>query len=140
MRPVAADGTAGNWTELGTLVRTPQITAIKCTTADAATCAVDGSSLFLVQSFGADKDFAKPAEVPSGFADGTFAVPTPADGATLYMKLRDDPANVASVALPTPVEKAAPATPALPPADTTPGPPPAPPPQAATPPQSAANP
>jgi hypothetical protein len=135
MRPVAQDGTTGDWTDLGTLVRTPQITAIKCTTTDAATCAVDGSSLFLVQSFGADKDFAKPAEVPSGFAEGTFAVPTPADGATLYMKLRDDPANVASVALPTPVQKAAPApTPEsgtqnthAPPADAAPSIPPAPP-------------
>jgi hypothetical protein len=151
MRPVAQDGTTGDWTDLGTLVRTPQITAIKCTTADAATCVVDGSSLFLVQTFGADKDFAKPAEVPSGFADGTFAVPTPADGATLYMKLRDDPANVASVVLPLPVQKAAPAalpdptaeggtqsTPA-PPADATPTAPPAAPLQPATQPQSVPN-
>ena len=109
MRPVAQDGTAGDWTPLGTLVRTPQITAVHCTTADAPTCAVDGSSLFLVQTFGAEKDFAKSAEVPSGFADGTFTVPTPADGATVYFKLRDDPSAVATVTLATPVEKAAPA-------------------------------
>lgn len=109
MRPVAADGTTGDWTDLGTLVRTPHISTIKCTTADAATCTVNASNLFLVQSFGADKEFTKPEEVPSGFADGTFAVPTPADGATLYLKLRDDPANAASIALPTPVRKAAPA-------------------------------
>jgi hypothetical protein len=108
MRPVAQDGTAGDWTDLGMLVRTPQIAAIKCTTVDAATCALDGGSLFLVQSFGADKDFARAAEVPSGFAEGTFAVPTPADGATLYLKLRDNPANVASVVLPQPIQKAAP--------------------------------
>jgi len=152
MRPVAQDGTAGDWRDLGTLVRTPQITAIKCTTADAATCAVDGSSLFLVQTFGADKDFTKPAEVPSGFAEGTFAAPTPADGATLYMRLRDDPANVASVALPTPVEKAAsvaspPAAASeegtqsapVPPADAAPNTTPAEPGQPATPPQSAPN-
>lgn len=113
MRPVAQDGTAGDWTPLGTLVRTPVITAVHCTTADAPTCTVDGSSLFLVQTFGAAKDFAKPAEVPSGFADGNFAVPTPADGATVYFKLRDDPSAVGAVTLPTPVAKgAAPAPPA----------------------------
>jgi hypothetical protein len=53
MRPVAADGTAGAWTHLGTLVRAPVITAIKCTTPDAPTCTVEGSKLFLVQAFGA---------------------------------------------------------------------------------------
>lgn len=112
MRPVAADGTTGDWTPLGTLVRTPQVTAIRCTTTDAPTCTIEGNSLFLVQAFGADKDFAKAAEVPIGFADGTFAVPTPADGKTLYVKLRDDPTNVAMVTLPNPVEKITPPPPA----------------------------
>ena len=107
MRPVAADGTTGDWTRLGVLVRTPEISAVKCTTTDAATCAVDGNNLFLVQSFGAGKDFAKAADVPTGFAQGEFAVPTPADGTTLYLKLRDDPNEVATVKLPTPVQKAA---------------------------------
>jgi hypothetical protein len=105
MRPVAEDGTPGNWTALGVLVRAPHITAIHCTTADAATCTVDGSNLFLVQSFDAAKDFAKPTDVPTGFAESNFTVPTPADGATLYLKLRDDPNSVATLALPTPVQK-----------------------------------
>jgi hypothetical protein len=103
MRPVAADGTPGNWTPLGILVRVPQITAIHCTTADAPTCTVEGSNLFFVQSFGASKDFAKPTDVPTGFAENNFTVPTPADGATLYLKLRDDPSAVATVTLPTPL-------------------------------------
>ena len=107
MRPVAEDGTSGDWTPLGTLVRTPQITAIHCTTADAPTCTIDGSGLFLVRSFSARKDFAKPAEVPTGFAENTFTVPTPADGTTLYLKLRDDPDAVATVTLPTPIQKPA---------------------------------
>jgi hypothetical protein len=107
MRPVAEDGTPGDWTPLGTLVRTPQITAIHCTTADAPTCTIDGSGLFLVRSFSAGKDFAKPAEVPTGFAENTFTVPTPADGTTLYLKLRDDPDAVATVTLPTPIQKSA---------------------------------
>jgi hypothetical protein len=108
IRPVAADGTPGNWTPLGILVRAPQITAIRCTTPDAPTCTLDGSNLFLVQSFDATKDFAKPTDVPTGFADNNFAVPTPADGVTLYLKLRDDPSTVAAVTLPTPVQKSTP--------------------------------
>jgi hypothetical protein len=109
MRPVAEDGTPGDWTPLGILVRTPQITAIHCTTVDAPTCTIDGSGLFLVRSFSAGRDFAKPTEVPTGFAESTFIVPTPADGTTLYLKLRDDPDAVAAITLPTPVQKPVPA-------------------------------
>jgi hypothetical protein len=105
MRPVAADGSAGDWTRLGVLVRTPEISAVNCAGADAVTCTVNGSKLYLVQSFGAAKDFAKSADVPTGFAQGELAVPTPADGTTLYLKLRDDPGAVAMVKLPAPVAK-----------------------------------
>jgi hypothetical protein len=107
MRPVAADGTSGEWTALGVLVRTPKIAAIQCTTADAPSCKAAGSNFFLVQAFSGEKDFSKPVEVPTGYADGSFTVPTPADGTTLYLKLRDDPNEVATVTLPTPVAKAA---------------------------------
>jgi hypothetical protein len=110
MRPVAADGTPGDWTPLGILVRAPHITGIQC--ANATSCEVDGSNLFLVQAFGAAKDFTKPTDVPTGFADGKFVVPAPLDGSTLYLKLRDDPAAVASMKLPTPVPQAAAVTPA----------------------------
>jgi hypothetical protein len=106
MRPVAADGTTGDWTRLGVLVRTPEINSVDCTSADAVTCIVNGNKLFLVQAFGAAKDFAKSADVPTGFAQSEFAVPAPADGATLYLKLRDDPGAVAMVKLPAPVQKA----------------------------------
>jgi hypothetical protein len=109
MRPVAQDGTPGDWTPLGVLVRTPQITAIHCSAANAPTCTLDGSNLFFVQSFAAAKDFAKPVAVPTGFAENTFPVPTPADGTTLYLKLRDDPKSVATVTLSTPIPKAVPA-------------------------------
>ncbi len=107
IRPVQADGTTGEWVGLGTLVRTPKISAINCTTPDAATCTLNGNDLFLAQSFAAGKDFAKPTDVPTGFADSTFNVPTPTDGATLYVKLRDDPATIATVTLPTPLHKSA---------------------------------
>ncbi len=112
MRPVAADGSAGDWTRLGVLVRTPEISEVKCTTADAPTCTVDGKNIFLVQSFSAASDFAKPTDVPTGYAQGDFAVPTPADGATLYLKLRDDPAAEATLKLPTPLHSSPAASPA----------------------------
>ena len=108
MRPVAADGTSGDWTPLGILVRAPQITAIHCATPDAPNCTVEGSDFFLVQSFSATKDFDKPTDVPTGFDENNFTVPTPADGATLYLKLRDDPSAVAAVTLPVPVQKPTP--------------------------------
>jgi hypothetical protein len=105
IRPIAADGTTGDWIGLGTLVRTPKITAIHCTAPTAPTCSIDGGNLFLVQSFSAAKDFAKPTDVPTGFADSSFNVPTPTDGVTLFIKLRDDPTGMASVTLPTPLQK-----------------------------------
>ena len=106
IRPVQADGTTGEWIGLGTLVRTPKITAVHCTDANAPTCTLNGDQLFLAQSFAAGKDFAKPTDIPTGFAESSFNVPTPTDGATLYLKLRDDPANAATVTLPTPLKSA----------------------------------
>jgi hypothetical protein len=118
IRPIAADGTTGDWVGLGTLVRTPKITSIQCTSIQgsapaASSCTLNGDGLFLAQSFSAGKDFAKPTEVPTGFAESTFNVPTPTDGLTLYLKLRDDPTSTATVTLPTPLHNPSePATPA----------------------------
>ena len=107
IRPVGEDGTPGDWTPLGTLVRTPQITAIHCTSMDAPTCGIEGNNLFFVQAFSAAQDFSKATDVPTGFAENTFNVPTPADGTTLYLRLRDDPNTVSAMRLPTPVQKSA---------------------------------
>ena len=104
MRPVAADGTTGAWTPLGTLVRTPQIDAIHCNGAGASTCSLSGKDLFLLAAVSPAPDFSRPAEVPSGFAESTLPVPAPQDGSTLYLKLRDDPGQLASVTLPQPVQ------------------------------------
>jgi hypothetical protein len=109
-RPVAADGTTGEWIGLGTLVRTPQVTAIHCTT-PAAPCTAEGKNLFLAQAFSASKDFTGARPVPTGFAQDSLEVPAPTDGSTLYLKLRDDPSGIASVKLPAPLAAAAPATP-----------------------------
>ncbi len=110
IRPVAADGTTGDWVGLGTLVRTPHITSIQCAAVEGSaaappTCTLSGDELFLAQSFSAARDFANPTDVPTGFAENSFNVPTPTDGATLYLKLRDDPASMATVTLPTPFHK-----------------------------------
>lgn len=107
MRPVAADGTPGDWTPLGILVRTPKLTAIQCSAGDTPACTVQGSDLFFVESFSPAKDFGKPVDVPSGFAENSFAVPVPDDGSTLYLKLRDDPNAIATVRLPNPVQRPA---------------------------------
>jgi hypothetical protein len=129
IRPVVADGTTGDWVGLGTLVRTPRITSIQCTAIQgsaptAPTCTLNGEDLFLAQSFSAANDFAKPTDVPTGFAESSFNVPTPNDGATLFLKLRDDPANTATVTLPTPLRIQKPSQPAAhatqPPAPTPP--------------------
>jgi hypothetical protein len=121
MRPVAADGTPGDWTALGTLVRTPKITGVDCADG-AATCTAKGSNLFLIQSVSGAKDFAKAVDVPTGFAEDSFAVPAPADGTTLYLKLRDDAGAVASLVVPAAVQPtpAAPAAAAVPAAMTAP--------------------
>ncbi len=105
MRPVAGDGTTGSWTPLGILVRTPQISAVHCSTGPTPSCTVQGSNLFLIQSFAAANDFSKPSDVPSGFAQNSIPVPAPADGATLFLKLRDDPDALATITLPDPIQK-----------------------------------
>lgn len=117
MRPVSSDGTAGDWTRLGILVRAPQIASVDCAS-DASSCTVHGRNLFFASAFGADKAFAHAAEVPTGFADASMQVPVPTDGTTLYLKLRDDPGAMADVALPTPVKVPAPAQPSAAPSAT----------------------
>ncbi|MBS1815699.1 MAG: hypothetical protein JSS87_12555 [Acidobacteria bacterium] len=98
VRPIAEDGTTGNWTPLGTLVRTPAISDIQCDRG-ASTCTLSGSNLFLLDSVGTSPDFATSKAVPSGFADNTLEVPASTDG-KLYLKLRDDPSAAAVVIVP----------------------------------------
>ena len=113
IRAVAADGTNGDWITLGNLVRRPHISAIHCTTPANSACTLEGDDLYLAQFFSATRDFAHPTEVPIGFAASSFSVPTPLDGRTLYFKLRDDPGDVATLTLPTPLATPAPLPPAV---------------------------
>jgi hypothetical protein len=128
-RPVAADGTAGDWQPLVTLVRIPVLEGIQCVKipegkrAEAKSaeekigdgniaeakpeqakpaekqCTLDGDKLFLIDAVSADPAFTNSVTVPDGFVESTLTIPQP-DGKSIYLKLRDDPSNVITVNLP----------------------------------------
>jgi hypothetical protein len=97
MRPVSADGISGDWQPLVNLVRIPLLRAVRCV--PDKECTLSGDKLFLLDSVSADADFANSVTVPAGFVEDALAIPPP-KGKMLYIKLRDDPATIATVALP----------------------------------------
>ena len=99
LRAIAADGTAGDWQPLGTLVRLPGFSTLRCPRSSAKPCLLSGTDLFLASSFAATQDFGNPDEVPPQFTGTQLIVPHPVGG-VLYMKLRDDPATVQTLTLP----------------------------------------
>jgi hypothetical protein len=98
-RAVAEDGTKGDWQPLANLVRIPSLKDVHCPAAPDKQCILAGSNLFLLDSVASDPQFKDVSPVPAGYAGATLSVPRP-NGTLLYIKLRDDPAAVASVALP----------------------------------------
>lgn len=98
-RPVTADGVQGDWQPLVQLVRIPQLKGIRCVTAPEKQCTLVGDKLYLIDSVSTDEDFTNPIEVPDGFLASTLPIPKPKNK-TLYVKLRDNPEDVNSVALP----------------------------------------
>jgi hypothetical protein len=98
-RPVEANGTKGDWQPLGTLVRVPALKELRCPESPDKPCQLSGANLFLIDAVASDPEFAHAAPVPTGFLDSTLSVPHPGE-AGLYIKLRDDPATVSTVALP----------------------------------------
>lgn len=98
-RPVSADGATGDWQPLANLVRVPTLKEVRCPMDASQLCTLEGSDLFLIDSIASDPQFTHAETVPAGFADTTIRVPRP-NGTLLYLKLRDDPASVNSVALP----------------------------------------
>jgi hypothetical protein len=154
-RPVAEDGTTGDWQSLGTVVRLPVVSSITCprvaahhvdapvapppptpapaapatpapdagdvpplatlqpgaalTNADTAqpvpsdpaatACTLHGSNLFLIDSVASDGAFTHSTQIPEGFSGTTISVPRPV-AKTLYVKLRDDPTVVNTLAVP----------------------------------------
>ncbi len=99
VRALSAEGAAGDWLPLGTLVRLPGFKELRCPHAVARPCVLTGSNLFLVASIAATPDFENPTDVPPEFTGTQLTVPHPANGA-LYLKLRDDPATVQTLSLP----------------------------------------
>ncbi len=99
VRALSAEGAAGDWLPLGTLVRLPGFKELRCPHAVAKPCILAGSNLFLVGSISATPDFENPTDVLPEFTGTQLAVPHPANG-TLYIKLRDDPATVQTLILP----------------------------------------
>jgi hypothetical protein len=100
-RPVSDDGINGDWQSLVNLVRIPMLKGVRCGSAPDKQCTLSGDKLFLLDSVSSDADFANAVTVPEGFVEDALAIPPP-KGKTLYIKLRDDPSTVDTVALPVP--------------------------------------
>jgi hypothetical protein len=103
LRPVSADGEAGDWTQLGTLVRLPGFKELRCPRNVTKGCTLTGSNLFLVTEIGGTADLANAAEVAPDFTGTTLMVPNGAHAGgteTLYVRLRDDPGTVQVLTLP----------------------------------------
>ncbi|PYX47229.1 MAG: hypothetical protein DMG79_14505 [Acidobacteria bacterium] len=98
-RPVASDGTDGNWQPLVNLVRVPTLTGIRCMPEPEKQCTLSGDKLFLLDSVSTDPDFVNSVTVPAGFVEEALAIPA-MKAKTLYIKLRDDPNTVDTVTLP----------------------------------------
>ncbi len=98
-RPLAADGTVGEWQPLAHLVRTPHLKEVRCPDDPEKQCELSGDLLYLIDSIASDQEFTHAVSVPSGFGDTSLAVPRP-NGTVLYIKLRDDPTAVNIAVLP----------------------------------------
>jgi hypothetical protein len=99
---VVADGVAGSWVPLATLVRLPRLVSLECPGTSDVACRLSGSDLFLIDSVSADPQFHNPVQVPDGFPGNTLPVPHPVAG-ELFVRLRDDPAVVNAATLGTQV-------------------------------------
>ena len=97
VRAIATDGAASDWVPLGTLVRLPGFTSLRCPHSPSKPCLLSGTNLFLALSVAATQDFAEAVDIPQ-FTGMQVVVPHPVNG-VLYMKLRDDPATVQTLSL-----------------------------------------
>ena len=98
-RAVDSDGATGDWQPLANLVRIPALKNVQCPVAPDKQCTLTGTNLFLLDSVASDPQFKNKITVPAGYIDTTLAVPRP-NGTLLYIKLRDDPTTIDTVALP----------------------------------------
>jgi hypothetical protein len=99
----AADSTspASDWLPLVTLVRLPTLSQLQCPTDATQPCTVTGSGFFLLQDISTDPSFSDPVAVPDGYTGTNLTVPH-LEAATIFFKLRDDPASIDSALLSVP--------------------------------------
>jgi hypothetical protein len=97
-RVISADGVAGEWLSLGTLVRVPGFKELHCPHNPARSCTLTGTNLFLAESVASSPEFDNAVDIPADFTGTQLTVPHPLNG-VLYLKLRDDPATVQTLAL-----------------------------------------
>jgi hypothetical protein len=97
-RPIAADGTKGDWQPLATIVRLPSLKELRCPESADKPCELTGTNLFLIDSVASDPQFTHTAPVPIGFIDSKLDVPHPGESG-LFIKLRDDPGAVNTATL-----------------------------------------
>ena len=95
---VLLNGMAGDWQPLVSLVRLPRIGEVSCPASTELACRLTGKDLFLIDSVSTSARFESSTPVPDGFPGSVLLVPRPTDG-RLYIKLRDDPAAVHSLAV-----------------------------------------
>ncbi len=98
VRAVSADGVAGDWLSLGTLVRLPGFKELRCPHSISRPCTLTGTNLFLADSVASSPDFDNAVNVPADFTGTQLTVPHPVNG-ILYLKLRDDPDTVQTLSL-----------------------------------------
>ena len=113
-RAISSEGVEGDWQPLVNLVRMPELKSIHCTTPAKPAerraaekdelpeiqCTLSGDKLFLIDAISADPDFSSPVTVPDGFIEASLSLSVPR-GKGVYIKLRDDPATVDTIAMPT---------------------------------------
>lgn len=104
LRPVASDGTAGDWIPLATLVRLPGLDSVHCPSDPSATCTLAGSQLYLVDAVATDQAFTTPIDVPEGFVGDSISLPRPPKSG-FYLKLRDEPESANLVNLPIQIQR-----------------------------------
>ena len=88
VRAVAADGEAGDWVPLGTLVRLPGFNELRCPRALAKPCMLIGPNLFLAASIAATQQFDVATEVPPEFTGTELIVPHPDEWPALSQAAR----------------------------------------------------
>jgi hypothetical protein len=119
-RITTADGLAGDWLSLGTLVRLPGFKELHCPRNPTKQCTLTGTNLFLAEAIGASPELENATEVPEAFTGTQLSVPHPTNN-LLYVKLHDDPATVQTLTLPILPANGAASSPAMAPSSTASG-------------------